>query len=91
MTIEAQVGDLLSIGSRTGEIVWLFPGRASAMVCWRDTGRTTRFWPGADARIQHRELAELEVPEPRRRKARANPAKQTSDKAFADAPHPALR
>ncbi|NUP46317.1 MAG: hypothetical protein HOW97_03230 [Catenulispora sp.] len=90
MIIDGQAGDLLSAGNRTGEILWLFPGRASAMVCWRDTGRTTRFWPGADARIQHRDLAELEVPEPRRM-TRTIPAMQTSDKDVADTPHPALR
>lgn len=95
MILDAQAGDVLTVGAglqlRTGEIMWLFPDRTSALVCWHDSGRTTRLWPGADARIQHRELAELEVPEPRGGKSHRPTPTQTTDKAFAGAPHPALR
>lgn len=95
MIIHVQAGDLLTIGAgsrlRTGESMRLFPDRASALACSHDSGRTTRPWPGADARNQRRELAELQVPGPRRRPPCTITLIQTPDKPIADAPHPALR
>jgi hypothetical protein len=67
---KTKAGDLITVPGgwrkRTGEICFIPVGRLSVLVCWQDTGRTTLIWPGADARYQHRDLAELEAPRPRR-------------------------
>lgn len=71
---QTKAGDLItvpgSVKRRTGEITFIAAGRGSVFVCWKDTGRTTRMWPGPDARYEHRDLSELKVPPPRRARRR---------------------
>jgi Domain of unknown function (DUF1918) len=62
--VQAAVGDQIVILSATldhpvrdGEIVEVHgdAGGPPYVVCWSDTGRTTLFFPGPDARVHHPE------------------------------------
>lgn len=71
-----RVGDLLTIGNRTGEIVWIFPGRASLTVEFPDK-RRSRYWPVGHMNVQHRELTKL-LPRPPPRADSAAPRRRST-------------